>query len=134
HRLVDRHVRRMRHCWRSAIDPRRRFPRSIARIGGTRKRRTAGHCRSPQSSRRQRRITDVKCPFCGHLDDKVIDSREGRTGDMIRRRRECLKCERRFTTYERIDEIPYMVIKKDGRRERFERQKILQGLLKACEK
>jgi transcriptional repressor NrdR len=68
------------------------------------------------------------------LDDKVIDSREGRTGDTIRRRRECLKCERRFTTYERIDEIPYMVIKKDGRRERFERQKILQGLLKACEK
>jgi len=76
----------------------------------------------------------VKCPFCGHLDDKVIDSREGRTGDTIRRRRECLKCERRFTTYERIDEIPYMVIKKDGRRKRFERQKILQGLLKACEK
>jgi transcriptional repressor NrdR len=76
----------------------------------------------------------VKCPFCGHLDDKVIDSREGRAGDTIRRRRECLKCERRFTTYERIDEIPYMVIKKDGRRERFERQKILQGLLKACEK
>jgi len=76
----------------------------------------------------------VKCPFCAHLDDKVIDSREGRGGDTIRRRRECLKCSRRFTTYERIDEIPYMVIKKDGRRERFERQKILQGLLKACEK
>ena len=76
----------------------------------------------------------MKCPFCAHLDDKVIDSREGRTGDTIRRRRECLKCSRRFTTYERIDEIPYMVIKKDGRRERFERQKILQGLLKACEK
>jgi transcriptional repressor NrdR len=76
----------------------------------------------------------VKCPFCAHVDDKVIDSREGRTGDTIRRRRECLKCGRRFTTYERIDEIPYMVIKKDGRRERFERQKILQGLLKACEK
>jgi transcriptional repressor NrdR len=76
----------------------------------------------------------VKCPFCAHLDDKVIDSREGRTGDLIRRRRECLRCGRRFTTYERIDEIPYMVIKKDGRRERFERQKILQGLLKACEK
>jgi transcriptional repressor NrdR len=76
----------------------------------------------------------VKCPFCAHLDDKVIDSREGRAGDTIRRRRECLKCSRRFTTYERIDEIPYMVIKKDGRRERFERQKILQGLLKACEK
>jgi len=76
----------------------------------------------------------VKCPFCANIDDKVIDSREGRTGDTIRRRRECLKCGRRFTTYERIDEIPYMVIKKDGRRERFERQKILQGLLKACEK
>ncbi len=76
----------------------------------------------------------MKCPFCSHLDDKVIDSREARTGDLIRRRRECLKCSRRFTTYERIDEIPYMVIKKDGRRERFDRQKILQGLLKACEK
>ena len=76
----------------------------------------------------------MKCPFCSHLDDKVIDSREGKTGDLIRRRRECLKCGRRFTTYERIDEIPYMVIKKDGRRERFERQKILQGLLKSCEK
>ncbi len=76
----------------------------------------------------------MKCPFCAHVDDKVIDSREGRSGDTIRRRRECLKCGRRFTTYERIDEIPYMVIKKDGRRERFERQKILQGLLKACEK
>jgi transcriptional repressor NrdR len=68
------------------------------------------------------------------LDDKVVDSREARTGDLIRRRRECLKCNRRFSTYERIDEIPYMVIKKDGRREKFERQKILQGLLKACEK
>ena len=76
----------------------------------------------------------MKCPFCSHTDDKVIDSREGRDGDLIRRRRECLKCSRRFTTYERIDEIPYMVIKKDGRRERFDRQKILQGLLKACEK
>ncbi len=76
----------------------------------------------------------MKCPFCAHVDDKVIDSREGRGGDTIRRRRECLKCSKRFTTYERIDEIPYMVIKKDGRRERFERQKILQGLLKACEK
>jgi len=76
----------------------------------------------------------VKCPFCAHADDRVIDSREGRAGDLIRRRRECLKCKRRFTTYERIDEIPYMVVKKDGRREKFERQKILQGLLKACEK
>ena len=76
----------------------------------------------------------MRCPFCGHLDDKVVDSREGRAGDLIRRRRECLKCERRFTTYERIDEIPYMIVKKDGRREKFDRQKILQGLLKACEK
>ncbi len=73
----------------------------------------------------------MKCPFCSFSDDKVIDSREGRVGDLIRRRRECLKCGRRFTTYERIDEIPYMVIKKDGRRERFDRQKILQGLLKS---
>jgi transcriptional repressor NrdR len=76
----------------------------------------------------------MKCPFCSHVHDKVVDSREGRAGDLIRRRRECLKCQRRFTTYERIDEIPYMVVKKDGRRERFDRQKILQGLLKACEK
>ena len=76
----------------------------------------------------------MRCPFCGYLDDKVVDSREGRAGDLIRRRRECLKCERRFTTYERIDEIPYMIVKKDGRREKFDRQKLLQGLLKACEK
>jgi transcriptional repressor NrdR len=76
----------------------------------------------------------MNCPFCGHLHDKVIDSRESREGDVIRRRRECLSCERRFTTYERIDEVPYMVVKKDGRREKFERQKVLTGLLKACEK
>ncbi len=76
----------------------------------------------------------MKCPFCSHMEDKVIDSRESREGDAIRRRRQCLGCERRFTTYERIDEIPYMVIKKDGRRERFERQKVLNGLMKACEK
>jgi transcriptional repressor NrdR len=63
-----------------------------------------------------------------------VDSREAREGDSVRRRRECLHCHRRFTTYERIDEIPYMVIKKDGRRERFDRQKILAGLLRACEK
>ncbi len=74
------------------------------------------------------------CPFCGHLQDKVIDSRESKEGESIRRRRECLQCARRFTTYERIDEIPYMVIKKDGRREKFDRQKVLGGLLKACEK
>jgi transcriptional repressor NrdR len=76
----------------------------------------------------------MKCPFCNHLHDKVVDSRESKEGDAIRRRRECLKCERRFTTYERIDEVPYMVVKKDGRREKFDRQKVLAGLLKACEK
>ena len=76
----------------------------------------------------------MNCPFCGHLEDKVIDSRESKEGDAIRRRRQCLKCERRFTTYERIDEVPYMVIKKDGRREKFDRQKVLAGLLKASEK
>jgi len=76
----------------------------------------------------------MKCPFCNHLEDKVVDSRESKEGDAIRRRRECLGCERRFTTYERIDEVPYMAIKKDGRREKFDRQKVLGGLLKACEK
>jgi transcriptional repressor NrdR len=68
------------------------------------------------------------------MEDKVVDSRESKEGDAIRRRRECLACERRFTTYERIDEVPYMVVKKDGRREKFDRQKVLGGLLKACEK
>lgn len=76
----------------------------------------------------------MTCPFCNHREDKVIDSRESKEADVVRRRRECLSCGRRFTTYERIDEIPYMVIKKGGRREKFERQKVLNGLLKACEK
>ena len=76
----------------------------------------------------------MKCPFCGHLEDKVVDSRESKEAESIRRRRECLKCGKRFTTYERIDEIPYMVVKKDGRREKFDRQKVLNGLLRACEK
>jgi transcriptional repressor NrdR len=76
----------------------------------------------------------MKCPFCGHVEDKVVDSREAKIGDTIRRRRECVECGRRFTTYERIDEIPYMVIKKDGTREQFDRQKVLTGVLKACEK
>ena len=76
----------------------------------------------------------MNCPFCGHKEDKVIDSRESKEGDVVRRRRQCLGCERRFTTYERSDEIPYMVVKKDGRREKFDRQKVLTGLLKACEK
>ena len=76
----------------------------------------------------------MKCPFCGHLKDKVVDSRESKEGEVIRRRRQCLGCGRRFTSYERMDEIPYMVIKKDGSRERFERQKVIAGMLKACEK
>ena len=76
----------------------------------------------------------MKCPFCGNLGDKVVDSRESKEGDAIRRRRQCLGCQRRFTSYERIDEIPYMVVKKDGRRERFDRQKVLAGVLRACEK
>jgi transcriptional repressor NrdR len=76
----------------------------------------------------------MTCPFCGHKEDRVIDSRESKEGDVIRRRRECRGCVRRFTTYERSDEIPYMVVKKDGRREKFDRQKVLNGLLKACEK
>lgn len=76
----------------------------------------------------------MRCPFCTNLEDKVVDSREAKDGDSIRRRRECIKCGRRFTSYERIDEIPYMVIKKDGRREAFDRSKIMAGLLRACEK
>jgi transcriptional repressor NrdR len=76
----------------------------------------------------------MTCPFCAHRQDRVIDSRESKEGNVIRRRRECLKCERRFTTYERSDEIPYMVVKRDGRREKFDRQKVLEGLLRACEK
>ena len=76
----------------------------------------------------------MNCPFCGHKQDRVVDSRESKEGDSIRRRRQCLKCRRRFTSYERIDEVPYMVVKKDGRREKFDRQKVLAGLLKACEK
>ncbi len=76
----------------------------------------------------------MKCPFCGFLEDKVVDSREAKDGDAIRRRRECLQCSRRFTSYERIDEIPYMVVKKDGKREIFERNKFMAGLLRACEK
>jgi len=76
----------------------------------------------------------MRCPFCGHLESKVIDSRESKKGLSIRRRRECLSCKRRYTTYEKIEEIPYMIVKKDGRREPFDSQKLLRGLLKACEK
>jgi transcriptional repressor NrdR len=76
----------------------------------------------------------MKCPYCGFAQDRVVDSRESKDADSIRRRRECEGCHKRFTTYERIDEIPYMVVKKDGRREKFDRQKVLSGLLHACEK
>ena len=76
----------------------------------------------------------MKCPYCGFAQDRVVDSRESKEAESIRRRRECERCNKRFTTYERIDEIPYMVVKKDGRREKFERQKVLSGLLRACEK
>ena len=76
----------------------------------------------------------MRCPFCGHMEEKVVDSREARDGEVIRRRRQCLNCGRRFTTYERIEEIQFMVVKKDGRREPFDRNKILSGLLKATQK
>ncbi len=76
----------------------------------------------------------MKCPFCAHMEDKVVDSRESKEGEVIRRRRECLGCGKRFTSYERIDQIPHMVVKKDGRRERFDREKVLAGLQRACEK
>jgi transcriptional repressor NrdR len=76
----------------------------------------------------------MKCPFCAFTQDKVIDSRESKDADSIRRRRECERCNKRFTTYERLDEIPYMVVKRDGRRENFDRQKVLTGLLHSCQK
>jgi len=76
----------------------------------------------------------MKCPRCGHVENKVVDSRAGRDGDVIRRRRECLSCGRRFTTYERIEEELPLVVKRDGRRETYDRQKILSGIRKACEK
>ena len=76
----------------------------------------------------------MKCPFCESLEDKVIDSRTSKEGDVIRRRRECLKCEQRFTSYERVEDPLPMVIKKDGSREFFDSHKILSGLKKACEK
>ncbi len=76
----------------------------------------------------------MKCPYCGEQDDKVIDSRVGREGEQIRRRRECLGCSRRFTTYETVEDVPIMVVKKDGRREVFSRDKVRAGLSRACEK
>ena len=76
----------------------------------------------------------MRCTYCGFLESKVIDSRESKKGISIRRRRECLSCKRRFTTYEKIEEIPYMVVKKDGTRQPFDTQKLLRGMMKACEK
>jgi transcriptional repressor NrdR len=76
----------------------------------------------------------MHCPYCGFTESKVVDSRASEEGSAIRRRRECLSCEKRFTTYERIEEAPLVVVKKDGRREPFDRQKVMNGLLKACEK
>jgi transcriptional repressor NrdR len=76
----------------------------------------------------------MRCSYCGFLESKVIDSRESKKGISIRRRRECLSCHRRFTTYEKIEEIPYMVVKKDGTRQPFDAQKLLRGMMKACEK
>lgn len=76
----------------------------------------------------------MRCLFCGHIEDKVVDSRESREGDAIRRRRECLKCGRRFTTYERLEEVPILIVKKDGRREAFDHQKLLRGIISACQK
>lgn len=76
----------------------------------------------------------MRCPFCLHMDSKVLDSRQTEEGGSIRRRRECTSCRKRFTTYERLDEMPFLVIKKDGRREAFSRTKILNGMMRACEK
>lgn len=76
----------------------------------------------------------MRCPFCGHVDDKVIDSRASADGNAVRRRRECLKCDKRFTTYEYIEEMPLLVVKKDGRRQPYDRKKVLTGIQKACEK
>jgi transcriptional repressor NrdR len=76
----------------------------------------------------------MRCPFCGHSEDKVVDSRESREGEAIRRRRECLSCARRFTSYERVEEVPIFIVKKDGRREPFDRQKLLRGIMAACQK
>lgn len=76
----------------------------------------------------------MRCPYCGHPEDRVVDSRELADGGQVRRRRECLGCNRRFTTYERVEEVPALVVKRDGRREAYDRQKVLGGLLRACEK
>src|SRR4029079_11648138 len=128
----------LRRAERSCGGRRAGAARDFVRARGDHRPRPAGPGRAqPVAGRQscaQRGGSGVKCPFCAHLGDKVVDSRESKEGEVIRRRRECLDCGKRFTSYERIDEIPYMVVKKDGTRERFERQKLIAGLLKACEK
>jgi transcriptional repressor NrdR len=79
-------------------------------------------------------VTQMKCPYCGHLESKVVDSRPADEGTSIRRRRECLACQRRFTTYETMESLPLVVIKKDGSRQTFDRGKVLNGMIRACEK
>ena len=76
----------------------------------------------------------MRCPFCGHGEDRVVDSRESREGDVIRRRRECTQCERRFTSYEKIESLPFQVVKRDQRREPYDREKLMRGLQVACRK
>src|SRR5947207_13538146 len=76
----------------------------------------------------------MRCPFCGHGEDRVVDSRESREGDVIRRRRECTQCERRFTSYEKIESLPFQVVKRDERREPYDREKLMRGLQVACRK
>jgi transcriptional repressor NrdR len=76
----------------------------------------------------------MRCPFCGNMEDRVVDSRESREGDVIRRRRECTRCERRFTSYEKIETLPFVVVKRDERREPYDREKLMRGLQVACRK
>src|SRR3989304_6999602 len=76
----------------------------------------------------------MRCPYCGHMEDRVVDSRELGEGSQVRRRRECLSCTKRYTTYERIEEVPALVVKRDGQREPYDRAKVLGGLIRACEK
>jgi len=116
---------------RWAMTSGRSRPASTSGIGGKPVRVTAGRHRNPAGPGY---ASVVRCPYCGATDDRVVDSRESREGAVIRRRRECAACERRFTSYETVEEIPVLVVKRDGRREPFDRNKLLRGLMKACEK
>ncbi len=90
--------------------------------------------RQPKPLRSSALVNDMKCPYCGDTDSKVVDSRPDEENDSIRRRRECTKCGRRFTTHEQVESFPILVSKKDGKRERFDRNKLIRGIVKACEK